>query len=198
MKYIFCPILALLILASCSEQNKEDAVMKPAATDTAAVSKGSFFPVTDYLQGQILQMKDAGNNPILFTKSGNRTDSSWLSMEAMDSLLQEFIQPSIDSSSYAAYFKENKFEDASLNMVTLSYDAQPNLAANIPWAHWDIYIDPESGEVKRIYMVKYPSDKLMLQLQFKAGEYWKITSIATGSDASVISEKKLMLKYDSK
>lgn len=191
-------LLPLIFLLSCGAKKEKEATNNQLVSSAAATRDvGSFFPVTDYLSGQIMLIKKGSINPIFYTKTGERTDSCWIRMEEIDSVLQDFMQPRIDSLQLAPYFKESKFEDASLQLITLSYDAGSNLPKEVPWSHWDIYIDPETGEVKRIYMVKYLPENRMQQLHFNAGECWKITNMITGKSTQVVNEKKLLLKYDS-
>jgi len=195
---LYCSFL-LLLIASCGENNDQNSIAESAKPNTAdQPERPSFFPVTDYLKGQIKLMKTSTINPLLHTKIGNQEDSCQIRIEAIDSVLKDFIEPVIDSVHLSPYFKENKFEDATLALITLSYDAQKTIPENIPWNRWDIYIDPTSGEIKRVFMVRTDENGDSKQLLFKAGEYWKITSISGGSDAKIISEKTLMLKYDSR
>jgi len=201
MKRILLYSVCLLLLCSCGEEQQEPVSTPKSKTDTTPSDmpvQASFFPVSDYLLGQIILMKRGDINPLLKTHTDNKDDSTWIRMESIDSVLKDFTEPYIDSVRLSSYFKETKFEDASMNLITLSYDANNGTPVNVPWSHWDIYIDPESGEVKRIYLVKYLKNGQTQQLHCKPGDSWKIITLSGGTDAHVISEKTLLLKYNSR
>jgi len=190
-----------VLLCSCGEEQQEPLSTPKSTSDTLPSDKAeqaSFFPLSDYLLGQIKLMKRGDINPLLKTHTDHKDDSAWVKMESIDSVLKDFTEPFIDSVTLSPYFKETKFEDASMNLITLSYDANNGIPANVPWTHWDIYIDPESGEVKRIYMVKYLKNGQTQQMHCKPGDSWKIITLSGGSAARVISEKTLLLKYNSR
>ena len=97
-----------------------------------------------------------------------------------DSVFADFHLPNIDSAILSKYFKETKFEDQTLEAITLSYDAKETLPNDILWKHWDIYINPETNEVERIYMVKSLPNNTTLQLTWIPGNSCKKTFITEG------------------
>ena len=193
MKILFPVILIAIILLSCN--NSPTTAVIPVNTDT--VVKQNFFPVTSFLKGEIYTIKSDGINPKKYTTINNHTDSVWLKIEDLDSAVSEFLHPVIDSGSLITLFTEKNFLDQSINAFTFTYDAtNPPLPDSMQLQHWDVYIDPNTNTVKRIYMVKQVNKNKTLQLTWVSKQWCKITSIV--SDESGISkiEKEEKIFWD--
>ncbi len=154
----------------------------------------SFFPVTAFIKGQIHDIKEKGITPMLYSTSNNHTDSAAIKFEALDTLLKEFLQPVIDTTNLIAYFTENKFLDQSINAFTFTYDAKPNLPDSIKLTHWDVYIDPETNKVKRVYMIKKNAGNKTVQLTWLSNLWCQTTTLANNTNGSfnVVSEEKIL------
>ncbi len=193
MKIIF-PIIAICIgLFSCNNAAKPTAAT--AEKDSIAAQQ-RFFPVTAYLKGEINNIKKAGINPLKYTTINNHTDSFWLKLEDLDAVVQEFLHPEIDSLNLITLFTEKSFLDQSIDAVTFSYDASAPLPDSMKLIHWDVYIDPETNNVKRVYMVKQISKTKTLQLTWINNEWCKIVSIITDKNGTSKVEKEEKLLWD--
>lgn len=193
MKILLPVILLAIILLSCN--NSSTTTVIPVNTDTAV--KQNFFPVTSFLKGEIYTIKTDGINPKKYTTINNHTDSAWLKIEDLDAAVGEFLHPEIDSASLITLFTEKNFLDQSINAFTFTYDAtHPPLPDSMQLQHWDVYIDPNTNTVKRIYMVKQVNKNKTLQLTWVSKQWCKITSIV--SDESGISkiEKEEKIFWD--
>jgi hypothetical protein len=189
MKFAIAIICSLLIVSGCNNNEKNDKIQP--------TEKISFFPVTSYLQGQVLQISKKGINPLKYTTTNNHTDSVWLKTEELNTAFQEFLMPLIDTNNLADYFKETKFFDQTINAFTFTYDPIKKLPDTIALSHWDVYVDPDKNTVSKIYMVKnYPGNKTV-QLTWYSDKYCKITTI-TKNDAglsTVINEEKIIWDF---
>ena len=114
----------------------------------------SFFPLGNFIKGQIVDIKNSGINPIKISTVNNHPDTSWINVESFEKVFGEFYTPFIDSSSLQQFFKENKFFDQTLNAITLTYTSVGKVPDRIPWKYWNIYIEPETNKITRIFMVK--------------------------------------------
>jgi hypothetical protein len=179
---------------SCNDSGNP--AVKPAQKDTTA-EKQKFFPVTAYLKGEIFNIKQSGINPLKYTTINNHTDSVWLKVEALDSALKEFLQPEIDSTNLIMLFTEKSFMDQSINAITLTYEPSAVLPDSMQLKRWDIYIDPKSNNVKRIYMVKEPDKTKTLQLTWVSNQWCKIVSILTDEKgvSKIEKEEKFILDF---
>ena len=165
-----------------------------AAKDT--LEKQKFFPVTDYLEGEIYNIKKSGVNPLKYTTVNDHTDSVWIKIEELDSVVAEFLHPRIDSANLVTLFSGKSFLDQSLNAVTFTYDAALVLPDSMKLKHWDVYIDPKTSKVKRIYMVKEIDKTKTLQLTWVNGQWCKITTIGTDVNGVMKVEKEEKLIWD--
>jgi len=192
MKIIIYILTCSFFLYSCNNSGKSSE--KVAGNDTTASQ--SFLPVTAYLQGEIFNIKNSGVNPLKYTTVNDKTDSVWVKIEQLDSTLSEFLQPEIDSANLTALFNEKSFMDQSLNAVTFTYDPSGHLPDSMKLKHWDVYIDPKTSKVKRVYLVKQIDKNKMLQLTWVNGQWCKTTTITTDEKGVMKVEKEEKLIWD--
>jgi hypothetical protein len=192
MKIIISIIACCFFLCACNDSGKS--ANQVSAKDTVAVQR--FFPVTDYLKGEVYTIKQNGINPLKYTIVNGNTDSVWLKIEDLESAVAEFLHPEIDSANLITLFSEKSFLDQSLNAVTFTYDASATLPDSMKLKHWDVYIDPKTNKVKRIYMVKETDKTKTLQLTWVSGQWCKITTIATDEKRGMKVEKEEKLVWD--
>ena len=194
MKIIFYLLACSFFLYACTDSGKQTSE-QPSGTDTTEIQR--FFPVTAYLKGEIFNLKKSGINPLKYTTVNNRTDSVWVKVEELDADLQEFLQPEIDSANLITLFSEKSFLDQSINAVTLTYDPTTILPDSIKLKHWDVYINPKTNKVKRIYMVKEIDKYKILQLTWVSNQWCKIISIVTNEkgESNIEKEEKFILDF---
>lgn len=193
MKIIISLLAYSFFLYSCNDSGKSAGEL----TGTDTTEKQKFFPVTAYLKGEIFNLKKSGINPLKYTTVNDRTDSVWLKIEELDAALQEFLQPEIDSANLITLFTEKSFLDQSINAVTLTYEPVVILPDSMKLKRWDIYIDPKSNKVKRIYMVKEIDKTKTLQLTWLSNQWCKIITIVTDEKgvSKIEKEEKFILDF---
>ncbi len=194
MKIIISLLVSGLFIYSCNNPGKQN----PGLTfsrDTA--EKQRFFPVTTYIRGEIFNLKQSGINPLKYTTVNDRTDSVWLKMEDLEIALQEFLHPEIDSVNLISLFTEKRFMDQSINAVTFTYDPVAVLPDSMKLNHWDVYVNPKTNKVTRIYMVKEIDKTKTLQLTWLSSEWCKIVSIITNDkgESKIEKEEKFILDF---
>jgi hypothetical protein len=191
MKLYFL-ILSIVLLYSCTNNSSE--------TKTTAVSteqeKPSFFPVTAYLKGQIHEIKEKGLTPIKYTTINNRTDSVMVKLDSLNVLCKEFLQPEIDSTSLINFFSESKFLDQTIDAFTFTYDAKKNIPDSIQLIHWDVYVEPETSKVRRVYITKKNGSNKILQLTWQSNQWFKIVTIVSNKDGTSTVEKEEKISWD--
>ncbi len=194
MKIVISLLVSGLFIYSCNNPGKQN----PGLTfsrDTA--EKQRFFPVTTYIRGEIFNLKQSGINPLKYTTVNDRTDSVWLKMEDLEIALQEFLHPEIDSVNLISLFTEKRFMDQSINAVTFTYDPVAVLPDSMKLNHWDVYVNPKTNKVTRIYMVKEIDKTKILQLTWLSSEWCKIVSIITNDkgESKIEKEEKFILDF---
>src|SRR6185369_3941275 len=103
------------------------------------------------------------------------TDSTFLKFEDLDNQLKDFVHPVIDSANLTQLFTETKFVDQTINAITFTYDPKGDLPDSMPLRHWDVYLDPEKGNITRVYIVKKISENKIQQLTWLSDKWCKIT-----------------------
>ncbi|MCX6293814.1 MAG: hypothetical protein NT127_05920, partial [Sphingobacteriales bacterium] len=151
-------IIFICLIASCSQNESEK------STTAQPESDASFFPVGNYLLGDIESIKHQGISPKYVHVKNGISDSSFLQLQNIETNLSDFLSPMIDSIGMSSWVKESKFYDESIASFTLSYDVQKDYYEKTVWRKWDVYVDPESQKVDRIFLVKNISDSTIAQL----------------------------------
>jgi len=192
MKPFFSILLFTTVLFSCTNGSEKDKVV----TEKKETEKQHFFPVTAYIKGEMYTIKQNGINPLKYTTIADHTDSVWLKIEDLDAAVAEFLQPEIDSANLLSMFTEKSFLDQSINAVTLTYEPFVSLPDSMKLRHWDVYLDPTTNKVKRIYMVKEISKTKTLQLTWVNDKWCKITSIITDGNGVSGVEKEEKITWD--
>lgn len=180
MKYILSILIACLLLTACNNNVKTVA----AATTKDSIAEQDFFPVAEYIGGQLTLILDTFRFPL--TKTITRNGKSKLTSatdEELRNWAEDFRKPDINDSSLRAFYKETSIADQSNGSVTLDY-ATTN--SSLPVQKIDVYIqaDPvQNDKVTGIYIEKV----------FNLGDtscnqklYWK-----TGKNMQVFTEKRI-------
>ena len=187
---IFIPIL----FCSACQENKTKNIPREISSEEPL----SFFPVTDFLLGQLSEIDKLPVTPLKIDINGDKRDSIWLKREDVRRLAFPFLHPVIDSASMIKYFVGKSFLDQTINAFTFSYDAKTHLPDSIKLVHWDVYIDPQKNDVQRIYMVKEDKNNTAhttTQLTWKANKSFSIRTIVQppGKEPSITEQ---ILKWD--
>ena len=195
MKLISIFFLASLFIASCN--NKAESAQNAGPTITSVTASedttANYFPVTNFLLGDINSIKTEAPTPIKKTTINGKTDSSFVKMDSLNSAFQDFLEPRIDSANLKKYFLEKSFKDETLGTYTFTYDYRANVVYEFPFINWDVMIDQETNKVKRIYLVKKVDVNTTKQLTWQAGKWCKIVTIANNK---VVKEEKISWKFD--
>ena len=87
--------------------------------------------------------------------------------------------------------------DQTLDAITYTYDPSGPLPESMKLSHWDVYVNPTTGKVKRIYMVKTIGDTT-LQLTWVSSKWCKINTIITKPDGNteLAKEEKFVWSFD--
>ena len=118
--------------------------------------------------------------PLQITTVKGKSDSIWITKEVMKKLLLPFQTPVINETNLINFFTETKFKDQTLNAITFTYDPSRIMPDSIPLRHWDVYVNPETGNVEKVYIVKTIKEQgqnLTQQLTWQTNKLVKITTI---------------------
>jgi hypothetical protein len=189
-------IFGLIIFSSCHSKEKKSG----NSTIKNAESVQTFFPVTDYLKGQLYELDSMPVTPLKTVTFNGKTDSEWLKRESIRLFAAPFLTPVIDSVSMSPYFSVKSFLDQTINAFTFSYDPIKQLPDSIKLTHWDVYINPQSSKVERIYLVKENTENginTTTQLTWKSGQGCTIITITQKPGKEpLIKEEKMKWNFD--
>ncbi|MEO5892687.1 MAG: hypothetical protein ABIQ31_20735 [Ferruginibacter sp.] len=187
----------LIILHSCSNNDNQPV----ANTDVEIVEKktDSFFPVTSFIKGQIITLDSLPVTPLQITVIKNKVDSAWIPKENLKPLLLPFLTPVISESNFTKYFKEISFNDQTLNTITFTYDPIGVIPDSITLRHWDVYVNPETERVVKVYLVKSIKDNGQVytqQLTWQTNKSAKISTILNKPDGNMELLKEVFFIWD--
>lgn len=180
---------------ACKSKNDHSIIIP--ANNVEVEKSPAVFPVTDFFKGQLLELEDMPITPVRISTKGNKTDSLWSKRENIREFAKPFLFPLIDSSSMHNYYDSKSFLDQTIDAVTIMYDANDQLPGNISLTHFDVYINPVSNKVKRIYMIKKPSADSTIQLTWTVNKSCSIVTIVQAPNQKpVIKEEKMVWRFD--
>ena len=177
MQKLFKAIYLASLFFLCTCHNKETKQDQSVNNTTEAQS---FFPVTEFLLGQLTEIDSLPVTPLKIIINNDKRDSVWLKKNDIRPFAMLFLSPVIDSISMQNFFAEKSFMDQTINAVTLSYDPVKKLPDSMKLNHWDVYIDPQKGTVQRVYMVKEEiinGITITTQLTWKVNKWCSIRTI---------------------
>jgi len=181
----------MLIIAfaySCKNSKTTEPVAQ--TINQQAEDSTDFFPVTSFIRGELHEIRANFKLPLKKMNSNGRTDSAWIKMDELEKEFAEFLKPEIDSSNQKKYFDQTSFLDQTLNSATFTYDPIGDLPDSLTLRHWDVYIDPETAKVTRIYILKKASAEKTLQLTWLKGAGCKIVTLMNKADGSTVIESE--------
>ena len=97
------------------------------------------------------------------------------------------------------FLKQTKFNDQTVEAITFTYEPIILLPDSITIRHWDVYIQPETGKVKKVYLLKrlnIDGKKYTEQLTWQTDKWAKIVTILNKPDGSSEVESEIKLVWD--
>ena len=183
-------VVLILSLYACHNSDK----VSPSHVNPSE-EKEVFFPVTEFINGQIAEIKEKGVTPVRYLIKGKQKDSSWLNMHDLKNQFSDFLIPEIDSVKLASSYTARRFYDQTLNEITLMYEANQPFSKNIKWLSWNVYINPETGKVDRIYLLKRISENQTSQLTWIPYKNSKAVNVFDNGDTAYI-ENEVNTKWE--
>ena len=194
-KYFIIVTTIVLLFQCCTSNNKQESDV----SDKNQKKVDSFFPVTSFIKGQIILLDSMPVTPLQITTIKEKTDSVWLPKHEFIAQLQPFLDPLIKENNLRDFFKETRFNDQTINAVTFTYDPINTIPDSITLRHWDVYIEPETGRVSKVYLVKNlqtQNQNFTQQLTWQTDKLAKITTILNKSDGSLELIKEIVLIWN--
>ena len=171
----FIIVFLFIIFSGCGSQKNAQDLPSGASSESQSI-----FPVTSFLRGQLLEIDSMPVTPLRIITVDGKSDSTWLKRADIRSQATPFLTPVIDSVNMASLFSEKSFLDQTINSFTFSYDPKATLPDSLHIRHWDVYINPQTNSVSRIYIVKEKNENNIdstMQLTWLADKWYSIRTI---------------------
>jgi hypothetical protein len=117
MQKLFRAIYLISLFFLCACHNKET---KQEQSINNTVETQSFFPVTEFLLGQLTEIDSLPLTPLKIIIDNDKRDSFWLKKSDIRAFAIPFLSPLIDSVSLKNFFVEKSFMDQTINLPFLS------------------------------------------------------------------------------
>ncbi|MEO5681197.1 MAG: hypothetical protein ABIQ88_01085 [Chitinophagaceae bacterium] len=184
MKYTLYAVFAALFMFACNNTTQTSS----AATTKDSIPQQDFFPVSEYIGGQLRIIIDSFRFPL--TKTITINDKRQLTSatdEELRQLAQNFRQPDISDPAIRKFYKETNIADAGAGSVTLDYSTTNS---SLPVQKVNVYIKADPVENDRVTGVYMEKAFIRGDTSFSQKLYWK-----TGKNMQVVTEKKVKDKF---
>lgn len=157
-------------------------------------NKSGFFELTEFFYGNII---DVSSKNLLVTRKKTKDDDVQVEnikndTSSLRASLIDFFDPVIDSNNVVNAYNETRFIDETINAVTISCELKLPLNKYPYWLSWNIYIDPETGKIKKVYLIKQISKEQTQQLTWNSNHGCQIRNFFADSSGN----KKLMYETE--
>lgn len=179
----------LLLATACGSHTSSPSIQKEDSTTAA------FFPVADYLRGEISYVDSTPLAIRKYTTLNNRADSSFIQADEFNRLSREFLMPELTTDSFSANFSENAFTDKTTGYLTFIYSARNK---SQPLQRVDVLAAPGTSaqKVRSIYLEKVipAGDTIVMKKMFwEAGRSFLIlTSRQLPGKAPLMDQLKVI------
>ncbi len=162
-----------LFIVACAEEGEKQ--------EKKNETKAGYFPVGDYLRGEIGSVDSLPVGIMKKVILNNKTDSAFIERAEFKRLANEFIGPDIEKNSLEKNFTENSFMDESTGYLSFTYQARNEEPTT---RRIDVLAKPgaTSAKVNSIYMEK---EYLLHDTAINERLYWK-----ANTSFRIIKEKK--------
>lgn len=201
MKISLFSILSLvLLMLGCRDGNSTQNGGQANIDSTKQTQDSSgFFPVTNFLKGQIKELDALQSTPLQYVQTGQQQDSFWLKKETFIAALQPFLLFNIQEKNLQPFFKETSFNDQTLDAITLTYEPKTKLPDSIGLRSWNVYVNPTTGKVTKIFIVNnIKGTPFQQQLTWTTDRSVNIVTIRLGDQqqSEVVRTEKIIWGFD--
>lgn len=148
---LFVPIFILaLIFTACKNNDSHPSNSNNTLKDS--VSSEPYYPISDYIRSQVAYVDTM---PLAIDKltfeNGKRIDSNIIDRPTFKKMAEEFEQPDLNLAAVKPFYKENMYNDLSINSLTFTYDTKD---PNQELQQATVLLNPDTKKVKNIIIKK--------------------------------------------
>jgi hypothetical protein len=170
-----------LCWGACAHHGGQPASNQQDSLSRQDSSNNAFFPVAEYLEGEILHIDSIPEALTKFTTRDGRTDTTYIQMPEFNTLALQFLAPAFRDGSFQKKYTESSFMDRSTETVTFTYSTMDK---DLPLQRVDVVTIEENGvnKVRSVYLEnrKVADDSTIFQKLFwHSGHQLQIVSLIT-------------------
>jgi len=183
MKNTLSALFVISLLITACKNNPSQNAVNPIASKDSVPPQQSFFPVPDYIGGQ-LKIIDSFQLPLSASvKINNKETLHPATDKELRFWAQNFQQPDISDPALKKNYTETSIADRSVPSVTLIYTANN---PSLPVQKINVFIKPDPVENDKVTGIYIEKMFTVHDTIFNQKLYWK-----TGKNMQVITEKKI-------
>jgi hypothetical protein len=196
MKTSFFAAILIFFLAACKENNPASSAESKDTADSTKTAK-VYFPVLDFLKGEIRDVDSFASGIRKYTTINNKTDSGFIKPASFKAIAGEFLGDDLKKENFEKNYKESSFFDQTTQSYTFTYSTENR---DLAVQRVDVLVNPGEGfdKVKSVYLEKHSENKdssVLKKMYWKAGESFMINSqIIIGSSDPVMKQEKVVWK----
>ena len=136
-----------------------------------------FYPISDYIRGQIQYVDTSLLAVIHYTTMNGKTDSSVMEKSEFKKIAAEFLEPNLNDPLIKPKYEENSFIDANIGTITLTYSTIDEKA---PLWKATVLLRQEDTKPIYIYLEKQllsPDSSVLKKMIWKTDSNCQIVSI---------------------
>jgi hypothetical protein len=152
MKTCLLSLLLIALLSGCADE-LESPLPEAHLPDSTNKAK-QFFPILDYLKGELSNVDSFATAIRLYTTIKGKTDSSMIQVEQFNGIMQEFLPPELSKDNFEKYYSESSFFDQTTQTSTFTYATKND---DLEFHRIDVLVQGSESydKVSSIYMEKF-------------------------------------------
>lgn len=168
---------------------------KPSPITPQQKEMGNYFPVVDFLKGQIHYADSLPSAMLKIVTKNNKSDSVYITRSEFDNLAHDFIFPELQQNIFEKEFKESSFVDQTTQSATFSYYSKNN---KLQLQRVDVLATPDElhGKVKTVFMQAAMNKNdtfIVKKLYWQANKNFQVTTISVlPNQSKTISQLKVV------
>jgi hypothetical protein len=152
MKSCLFSLILIALLSGCADEI-ESTLPEAQLPDSTNKAK-QFFPVLDYLKGELNNVDSFATVIRVYTTMNGKTDSSMIKVEEFNGIMQEFLPPELSKENFEKYYSESSFYDQTTQTSTFTYATKND---DLEFHRIDVLVQGSESydKVSSIYMEKF-------------------------------------------
>jgi hypothetical protein len=188
----------LLSVTGCRQPRQPTTAANDSTATVKEIEQKSFFPVADYIRGEMHYVDSMPLALLEYRILGNRTDSSFIHADEFHRIAGEFLLPDLEKGNFEKKYSENSFMDETSGYLTFTYSPRDKA---LPLQRVDVLATPSAtvtapARIKSVYLQTFQTSadtvivKKMLWIAKKS--LLIVTSLQPNGKPPIVRQVKLV------